>query len=79
MSEHSTHTNSHGSGELLLGITRDPILRPAGILMVVVGAIWSLFAGMAAEAGTYGQPLAAVALLVLGLLVAGAGKPGEQI
>jgi hypothetical protein len=47
--------------------------------MVVVGAIWALFAGIAFEAGTYGQPLAAVALMVLGMLLAGAGKSSEQI
>jgi hypothetical protein len=47
--------------------------------MVIVGVIWALFAGMAAEAGTYGQPLSAVTLIVLGMLLAGAGKPSEQI
>jgi len=35
--------------------------------------------GMAAEAGSLGQPLAAVALIVLGVLAAGAGKAAEQI
>jgi len=80
MTDHSTHTKAHGGSEkVLLGITHDPILRPAGILMVIVGMIWALFSGMADAAGTYGQPLAAVGLVVLGILIAGAGKPGEQI
>ncbi len=67
------------SGEVILGITRDPVLRPVGAVMVVVGTLWALFWGMADEAGTFGQPLAAVALLVLGVLAAGAGRPEEQI
>ncbi len=75
MSDH----HAHFTGEQVLGITRDPVLRPVGTLMVVVGAIWGLFAGMASEAGTYGQPMAAVALIILGMLVAGSGKSGEQI
>jgi len=65
--------------EKMIGVTHDPVLRPVGILMAVVGATWALFAGMALEAGTYGQPLAAVGLLALGILVAEAGKPSEQI
>lgn len=70
--------HSHGA-EKMIGVTHDPVLRPIGILMAVVGATWALFAGMAVEAGTYGQPLAAVGLLALGILVAGAGKPSQQI
>ncbi len=76
MSDHHSHASS---GEEILGVTRDPILHPAGNLMVTVGVIWGLFAGMAAEAGTWGQPMAAGALIVLGLLLAGVGKPAEQI
>jgi formate-dependent nitrite reductase membrane component NrfD len=64
---------------MALGIARDPVLRPVGTLMAIVGVIWALFAGMALEAGTYGQPFASVALIILGVLVAGAGKPSEQI
>jgi hypothetical protein len=70
--------HSNGEGKMI-GVTRDPVLRPIGILMAVVGATWALFAGMAVEAGTYGQPLAAVGLLALGILLAGAGKPSQQI
>ncbi len=67
------------SGEKVLGLTHDAILRPVGILMTVVGATWGLFTGMALEAGTYGQPLAAVGLVVAGLLIASTGKPFESI
>jgi hypothetical protein len=76
MSDHHAHANS---SEQVLGVTRDPALRPIGILMVVVGSLWALFAGMSLEAGSYGQPLAALALIGLGVLLAGAGKSGEQI
>lgn len=76
MAAHHAHTANQKE---IVGVTDDPILRPIGALMVVVGAIWALFCGMALEAGTYGQPLAALALLILGMLLAGAGKPSEQI
>jgi hypothetical protein len=79
MQEHHKHGNAHGSGELIVGVTRDPILRPAGTLLVIVGTIWALFWGMAVDAGTFGQPMAAATLIVLGVLAAGAGKPAEQI
>ena len=76
----SGHGNAHASSEEeIVGVTTDAILRPAGTLIVVVGATWALFSGMAAEAGSLGQPLAAVALSVLGVLAAGAGKAAEQI
>ncbi|HVJ06113.1 MAG TPA: hypothetical protein VM578_10610 [Candidatus Saccharimonadales bacterium] len=55
------------------------MLRPVGIIMTLVGVVWALFVGMAWEAGTYRQPMAAIALIVAGMLVAGAGKPAEQI
>jgi len=61
------------------GVTHDPVLRPTGFLMVVVGSIWALFAGMAAEAGTFAQPLAAVTLITLGVLLVAFGKPADQI
>jgi hypothetical protein len=73
-----TEHHSHGE-EKIIGVTHDPVLRPIGILMVVVGATWALFTGMALEAGTYGQPLAAVGLMALGVIIAGAGNPTEQI
>lgn len=76
MSAHPANTHSES---LAPGIARDAVLRPVGALMAVVGVIWALFVGMASEAGTYGQPLAAVGLIVLGLLVASAGKHSEQI
>ncbi len=80
MAENDAHHNTqHASEEVLVGITRDPVLRPVGISMIVVGAIWALFIGMAAEAGTYNQPMAAGALIVAGMLIAGVGKPAEQI
>jgi formate-dependent nitrite reductase membrane component NrfD len=70
----------HSQGEeKIIGVTHDPVLRPIGILMAVVGATWALFTGMALEAGTYGQPLAAVGLMALGVIIAGTGKPTEQI
>jgi len=75
----SDHHAQASSGEKIIGVTDDPVLRPVGILMAVVGAIWALFSGMALEAGTYHEPLAAVGLVALGVLVAGAGKPSEQI
>jgi hypothetical protein len=76
MSDHQAH---EGSGEQVPGVTHDPALRPIGFLMTIVGAIWALFAGMSLEAGSYGQPLAAAALVGLGVLFAGAGKSAEQI
>jgi hypothetical protein len=80
MQEHDEHSNAHGmSGEQIVGVTRDPILRPAGALLVMIGAIWALFWGMAVDAGTLGQPLAAATLIVLGVLALGAGKPAEQV
>jgi len=76
MAAHHVHVKN---GEEILGVTRDPVLRPAGAVMVVVGTLWAVFWGMAAEAGTLGQPLAAVSLIVLGVLASGAGRAGEQI
>ncbi len=76
---HAHHSALPASGELLVGITRDPVLRPVGIIMTIVGSVWALFVGMASEAGTYKQPMFAAALIVAGILVAGAGKPAEQI
>ena len=74
------HTNAHaGNGEQILGVTRDPVLRPAGTLIAIVGTIWALFWGMAADAGSYGQPLAAAALIAVGVLAVAVGKPEEQI
>jgi hypothetical protein len=73
-------SHSHASNEAHVpGVTHDPVLRPVGTLMIVVGLLWSLFAGMAAEAGTLGQPLAAASLLGLGVLLAGVGKREVQI
>ena len=74
MSHHRASSEEH-----VPGVTHDPVLRPVGTLMVLVGAIWAVFAGMAAEAGTYGQPLAAASLIVLGLLLAGIGKQEVRI
>ncbi len=74
MAEHHSHDE-----EKVIGVTHDPVLRPIGILVAVVGAIWALFTGMALEAGTYGQPLAAVGLIALGVIIAGTGNPAEQI
>ncbi len=65
--------------ERILGVTIDPVLRPVGTLMVVVGASWALFVGMAAEAGTFGEPLAAGLLIAAGVLLAAAGKPSEDL
>jgi hypothetical protein len=75
----SGHDQAHASNdEPIVGVTRDPILRPIGALMVVVGAIWAVFWGMAAQAGSFGQPLAAAGLIALGLLAASTGKSTEQ-
>lgn len=76
MSDHHAHTTH---GEEILGVTRDPVLRPVGALMVVVGTLWAVFWGMAADAGTFGQPIAAAALIFLGVLAAGVGGAEEQI
>ncbi len=74
MSDHHAHANDE---QEIPGVTRDPVLRPAGTLLVIVGALWALFWGMADQAGRYGQPLAAAALIVLGLLFAAVGKREE--
>lgn len=72
--------HSHESHEEHVpGVTHDPVLRPIGILMIVVGLIWALFSGMAAEAGTFGMPVAAASLVALGVLLAGVGKKEIQI
>ena len=65
--------------KVIVGVTRDPVLRPVGTVMVVVGMIWALFWGMAADAGTFGQPLAAAGLVFLGVVAAGIGRPEVQI
>jgi hypothetical protein len=65
--------------EVIVGVTRDPVLRPVGAVMVVVGALWALFWGMAAQAGSFGQPIAAAALIGAGVLIAGAGKPEIEV
>ena len=73
-------SNPHARDEARIpGVTHDPVLRPVGVLMIVFGAIWALFWGMAAGAGTFGQPKAAGALIVLGLLLAAVGKSEQQI
>lgn len=72
MSDHHPRANNQ---QEIPGVTRDPVLRPVGTLMVVVGALWILFWGMATQAGTFDQPLAAAALIFLGLVFAGIGKP----
>jgi hypothetical protein len=68
----------HDVGEIIPGVTRDPVLRPVSSLMVAIGVLWLLFWGMALEAGTLDQPKCAAALIVLGLLLGAMGKPGEQ-
>lgn len=67
------------SEERIVGVTGDPVLRPVGTLIALVGAIWALFVGMAAEAGTFGEPLAAGLLIAAGVLLAAAGKPSENL
>jgi hypothetical protein len=74
MSGHSAHVQ-----EKIIGVTHDPVLRPVGTLMAIVGSIWIVFAGMAAEAGTFLQPLLALALIATGVVLAGLGKPETQI
>jgi hypothetical protein len=74
----SQHSQNSGEAKII-GVTNDPVLRPIGALMAVVGAIWSLFWGMAVDAGTYHEPLAAVALVALGVVLYTVGKPSEQI
>jgi hypothetical protein len=76
MPSHLAHVGNEAE---IIGVTRDPVLRPVGALLVAVGAIWALFWGMAVDAGTFAQPLAAVALIVLGLVAIGVGKVEEQI
>lgn len=75
MTGHSTQASNEKE---IIGITLDPVLRPVGTLMIVVGAIWAVFWGMAVNAGTFGQPVAAVALIVLGLLATRVGKVEEE-
>ena len=65
--------------EYIPGVTHDPVLRPVGAVILVIGAIWALFYGMAIEAGSFGQPLAAASLIALGLLLVGIGKREVQI
>jgi hypothetical protein len=73
-------SNDHESrGEKLIGVTHDPVLRPVGTLMVIVGAIWMVFVGMAVEAGTFLQPVLALVLMGIGAVVAQLGKPEIQI
>lgn len=79
MSQVMSHSQHADHEPHVAGVTHDPVLRPVGYLMVVVGAIWALFAGMAAEAGTLAQPLAAVTLITLGVLLIAFGKPADQI
>jgi hypothetical protein len=75
-----TDTYAQRSGEEHIpGVTHDPVLRPIGALMVVVGSLWLLFWGMALEAGTLGQPKCAAALIMLGLLLGAVGQPDQQI
>lgn len=76
MSDHYAHANSE---QEIPGVTRDAVLRPVGTLLVIVGALWALFWGMADQAGTFGQPTAAAALIVLGLLFAAIGKREEEV
>jgi len=75
MSGHSTQASNETE---IIGITRDPVLRPVGTLMIAVGAIWAVFWGMAVNAGTFGQPVAAAVLIVLGVVATRVGKVEEQ-
>ncbi len=76
MSAHPTHQNGE---QVIVGVTRDPVLRPVGAVLVVVGLLWILFWGMSLQAGTYGQPIAAAVLIAAGLLAARIGKPEEEV
>jgi uncharacterized membrane protein YpjA len=61
------------------GVTHDPILRPVGIVLVIVGGLWALFVPVAMRAGTLDLPKAAVLLIVVGLVMAAVGKAEQQI
>jgi len=74
----SGHSAQAGNETEIIGITRDPVLRPVGTLIVVVGAIWAVFWGMAVDAGSFGQPVAAAALIVVGLVATRVGKVEEE-
>lgn len=72
------HTHDPGD-EHIPGVTHDPVLHPVGTILVIFGAIWAMFAHIAAAAGTYDAPEAAVALILAGLLLRAIGKKARQI
>jgi hypothetical protein len=75
-----THSHAHASSEAHIpGVTHDTVLRPVGVVIALFGAAWALFAGMAVGAGNFDEVKAAGALIVVGLLLAAAGKPEQQI
>ena len=73
-----THFHAHGEAHIP-GVTHDTVLRPAGVVIALFGAIWALFAGMAVTEGDFSEPKAAGALILVGLLMAVIGKREQQI
>jgi hypothetical protein len=72
------HAHAHGEAHIP-GVTHDTVLRPVGVVIALFGAAWALFAGMAVTEGNLGEPKAAAALILLGLLMAVVGKREQQI
>jgi hypothetical protein len=69
----------HGHEPHIPGVTHDAVLRPVGVLFVVIGCLWALFTGMSIQAGTPAVWKGAIALLVIGGGLAALGKRQQQI
>ena len=74
------HHHVHPAGEPHIpGVTHDTVLRPVGATLVAFGALWLLFARMAAAAGDFTEVKLSVAMILGGLLLSAIGKREQQI
>jgi hypothetical protein len=74
------HRHAHAGHEPHIpGVTEDTILRPVGVVLVLFGATWALFAPIAERAGTMDLPHAAFGLIIAGLIMAAIGKRERQV